>query len=171
MQTSIVVSMYNKTDNTIEAIDKMFLPSLFRNGSKNKEVIIVDDCSPLEQKTKEMIKRHISSLKKRFGRVIFSRNQENLGFGGSYNRALSLATGKNIVITNDDVYFPLGSIDSLVKLLKIHDKVGAIGPITGWRGVSTLQYCRQGPKILSYSSNEFEKIETFATKIAKIMRK
>ncbi len=169
MNTSILVSMYNKNESVIKIIDEMFFPSLIRNSSHDKELIIIDDCSPLKQKTKELIQKYMKTLKSKFGRVVFSRNQTNLGFGGSYNRAIYMATGKNLIITNDDIYFPKNSIDSLVSALN-NKKVGSVGPITGSRSVCTYQYCKQGPSIKSYSKKDFQNIEDFAVKIKKLMK-
>jgi O-antigen biosynthesis protein len=170
MKTSLLVSMYNKKSSTIEIIDKMFLPSLIRNGSRDKEIIIIDDSSPLKQETKATIQKSMPELKAKFGRVVFLRNDVNLGFGGSYNKAISLATGQNLIITNDDVYFPRGSINALISSLGKNEDIGAVGPITGWRAVCTYQYCKQGPKLTSYSSSNFKEIESFAKKIRKQMK-
>jgi GT2 family glycosyltransferase len=170
MKTSVLVSMHNKRESVIQTIDKLFLPSLERNGSKDKEIIIIDDYSPLKKRTRNIIKKHMAALRSKFGKVIFLRNPHNLGFGGSYNRAISMATGKNLIITNDDVYLPRGSIDALVLTLAKNKKIGAVGPITGWNLVSTPQYCKQGPKIISYSKKDLQNIENFAGLIKRIMK-
>lgn len=167
MKISILVSMYNKKNDILDIIDKMFLPSLIRNGSKDKEVILVDDFSPLKIETEKVIGRHIQSLRRVFGRVVFSRNSKNLGFGGSYNRAASMARGEILVITNDDVYLCRNSVDNLAQVLD--NEIALAGPITGWRGVANYQYCKQAPKLESYSKKNFDKIEGFAFRIRKFL--
>ena len=162
IKTSIVVSMYNKKPGVIETIDRMFIPSVLNNGSKDKEIVIVDDCSPLEKETKEMILKHMPALKSRFGNVVFSRNPKNLGFGASYNRGISLASGERLLITNDDVYLPLGSVNALVSTLDENPSYGLIGPISNPNNMFTYQYCKQSPKINAYSNEEFQKIESFS---------
>lgn len=165
MKTSIIVSIYNKKTEVIPMIDKMFFPSLLNNASKDKEVIILDNGSPLKDETKELIHKYLPILNSKFGRVVFSRSPVNLGFGGGYNLASSLAKGKYILLASDDLYFPEKSIDSLIGLLENHKNVGLIGPITGWRDSSTFQYCKQGPELKEYSKENFKKIEEFAQKI------
>lgn len=170
MNTSIVVSMYNKKESTLEIIDKMFFPSLIRNASKDKELIILDDLSPMKVETENLIKKYIHKLKSKFGRVVFLRNEKNLGFAGSYNRAMSLARGENLIVTNDDIYLPKGSIDNFISILNRNKNIGVVGPITGWRGSSTYQYCKHGAELKAYSKREFEKIELFAVKVKNLLK-
>lgn len=168
IKTSILVSMYNKNPKIIEILDKMMFPSLLKNGSKDREIIILDDRSPLADETKKLIEKYLSRLRNCFGKVVFSVNSKNLGFGGSYNRAMSLASGENFIITNDDVYLPEHSIDYFEKRLDSDKNIGLVGPITGWKA-GTYQYCEIAPKISSYSKSEFQKIEDFSKEIRILM--
>lgn len=168
MRASVIVSMYNRNKEVLEIIDKMFFPSLLKNASKEIEVIILDDCSPLKEETAQLIKKYLLKLKNAFGRVVFFRNPLNLGFGLSYNRGIAMARGKTLIITNDDVYFPSGSVSRLISSSE-EGSAGVIGPITGWRLVCTPQYCNAGPKLKDYSKQTFFKLDAFSNKISKIM--
>ncbi|PIN80577.1 hypothetical protein COV16_00640 [Candidatus Woesearchaeota archaeon CG10_big_fil_rev_8_21_14_0_10_34_8] len=95
MNKSIVTSFYNRKLSTLEVIDKMFLPSLVNNADSDTEVVIIDDCSPLEKETKELVEKHLPDLK-RFGKVVFKRNSKNLGFAGSFNRGIKIASGNRL---------------------------------------------------------------------------
>lgn len=162
MSTSIIVSMYNKSPDVIETIDKLFLPSLLRNASSDKELILIDDVSPAKKETYSMIDKYLPELKKKFGNVDFYQNKENLGFGPSYNGGIMRTEGDDIVVVNDDVYFPVGSIDKLTSVLSESDSVGMASPITNEKASFTYQYCKQAPQIKKYSQSEFDRIEEFA---------
>ena len=117
MSTTIVTSMYNKSSQVIETIDKLFLPSLLNNASSDKELILIDDVSPAKSETLALLDKYLPELKKKFGNVEFVQNEENLGFGPSYNGGIMRANGANIVVVNDDVYFPENSVSKLTSIL------------------------------------------------------
>lgn len=162
MNLSIVVSMYNRKPGIIELISKLFFPSLLNNFSLNHELVIIDDCSPLETETRAMIEEFMPELIKNFGNVIFKRNPDNFGFAKSYNTGIKLANGKRLLITNDDVYFPRGSIAKLAGTLDKPAGYKIVGPITNASTAWSFQYCRQAPTLKSYSNAELEKLESFA---------
>ena len=166
---SIVTSMYNRKEETVHIIEKLFFTSVLNNASSSKQLIIVDDSSPLEKQTKELINKYMPDIKKAFGDVKFERNEKNLGFAGSYNKGMKLADGKLTVVTNDDVYFPENSIVELANTLLEDDHYGIIAPIMDcvtW----TDQHCKQAPRIKSYSEDEFEKLETFSQGLKKSLK-
>ncbi len=171
MTTSIITSMYNSKGKTIETIDKLFFPSILNNASSDKELVLLDDCSPLREETEAMVARYMPDLKKQFGNVIFQKNPENLGFGGSYNKGMRISGGDRLVVVNDDVYFPQDSVDSLVDTLSENTDYGLVGPITCEKGSFTYQYCKQAPKLNNYSAEELERIEEFARTAKKLMNK
>jgi O-antigen biosynthesis protein len=162
MSTSIIASMYNRKQSTIDTIDKLFFPSLLQNASSNKELILLDDKSPMIQETQLMVDKYLPELKKKFGNVEYGINNKNLGFGGSYNKGIEQANGELILVVNDDVYFPNESIDSLTKTLDEDQTYGLVGPITNEKTSFTYQYAKQAPQLQTYSAEEFEKIELFA---------
>ncbi len=171
MTTSIVTSMYNKMHYKIELLDFMLFSSLLSNASSDKELIILDDCSPLEKETKHLVEKYLPELKQKFGNVVFQRNPSNFGFSKSFNRGIELANGENLLITNDDVYFPAATIDSLILTLQSSPDYGMVGPITNQKSCWTYQYCRQAPKIRDYSGGELKRIEDFAQFIRRLAGK
>lgn len=168
--SSIISSIYNKKQTTIDIIDSLFFPSLLNNASSDRECVILDDCSPLKKETKTLVNKYLFDLRRKFGNVIFERNSKNLGFAGSFNKGIELASGENLIITNSDIYFPQGSINSLISVLSRNLDYGIVGPITSESGTWTYQYCKQGPKIKNYSQRELVKIEKFAKLIENLMK-
>jgi glycosyltransferase involved in cell wall biosynthesis len=106
---SVVVPAYKHAHYVRHALD-----SVFRQAYDDIELILVDDQSPdntfeLAQKWAER-----KNVKRRFRRVVATRNPVNLGAHESINRGISLAKGDFITILNsDDAYAP-SRIESLV---------------------------------------------------------
>ena len=167
--TTIITSMYNGRQKVLDIIDKLLLPSLLNNGNANTELILIDDCSPLKKETNVLIGKYLPDLENVFGSVIFTKNQSNLGFAKSFNRGIKMASGRNLVVANDDLYFPKGSIEKLVGTL-LNPRYLLVGPISNNKELFTFQYCKQAPKLRSYSSREIERLELFSKFLTEEMR-
>lgn len=167
LKTSIVVSMYNAKASTIEVIDKLFFPSLIRNLSGDKEVIIIDDNSPLEQATNELLEKYLEEIKAKSHNVITARNETNLGFAKSYNRGIKASSGKDIIVVNDDVYFPVGSIDSLLRVLNSDASFGSVAPSSN--NAYSYQNVLFFDRIKGYSKDEINRIERFSNWLREVM--
>jgi GT2 family glycosyltransferase len=165
--TSIVASMYNADPAVLDVIDRLFLPSLLRNAGGDRQLILLDDASPLESQTREMIDRHRPALKAAFGEFVFHRNTRNLGFAGSYNKGLQMAGGRAVLIVNDDVYFPANSITRLTAALDADEAIGAVGPVTNY--AAGFQQTRLFRAIRDYSPEEIQRIEQFAAWLRTVM--
>lgn len=135
--------------------------------SKNKQLIVIDDGSPLRKQTQALIKRFSSKLKRKAGAFLYIENRKSLGFAGSYNVGMQLAEGEIVVIINDDIYLPVNSIDSMVKTLMSDSQIGVVGPVTNsaWSFQNTTLF----GKIKDFSKKETEKIERFAQWLKKTM--
>jgi GT2 family glycosyltransferase len=166
---TIISSMYNRSLEVLEVIDKLFLPSLLENGGADRELILIDDCSPLKIETEAIIRKHLPELERRFGKVVFAQSETNRGFAGSFNKGLVLAHGKKIIITNDDVYFPPGSVGKLATTLDEQAGCLIVGPITNASTAWSFQYCRQAPTIKSYEAEEIAKLTQFSKRLAAAM--
>ena len=126
--TTIVMSMYNTRQPTIEVIDKVFFPGLINNASSDKQLILLDDCSPAQEETQALAEKHRPELEKRFGDVFIGRNKQNLGFAQAVNIGVRKATGKYIFITNNDVIFTKDCLNALLKTFQGSKLVGLVGP-------------------------------------------
>ena len=162
MSISLIVSMYNRSSQIIRIIDSLFFPSLIRNASTDIELVIIDDCSPFQKETQTVVDKYLPVLKSDFGSVVFTRNSCNFGFARSYNIGMRMASGEQLLITNDDVYFPRGSIANLARTLKEPAGYLVAGHIVNASTAWSYQYCKQAPVLKSYASEELAKLEAFA---------
>lgn len=166
---TLVTSMFNKNAEVIDILNNVFFPGLLLNRSKKVRLIIIDDCSPLKKETEYVVNKYIDRLRREFCSVIFIRNEKNLGFAKSYNKGIKMAKTKYILVANDDVYFPVGSIRRLVSSLDEKDDYGLVGPVSNNSTLWTFQYCKQAPRLKSYLPEEFGRIEKFSRYLSKTM--
>jgi len=166
--SSIVISMYNVRPEAIEVIDKLLMPSLLNNIDSGKQLILLDDASPLCKETSALVDKYRPDLERKLGDFKYLENDQNLGFSGSYNKGMKSSDGKAVMISNDDVYFPLQSIDSLFNVLNSHPDAGAVGPVTNY--AYNFQNTRLFGRIRDYSAGELQRIEDFASELRKIMQ-
>ena len=167
IRTSLVVSLHIAKHEALDVAEKLLLPSIYQNASGWLEVIIVDDCSPMEKETESLISRYREELIPKAGEFKHIKNKKRLGIGGSYNRGIQTTDGKVIIIANSDVYFPKNSLASLSTNTLAGQDVGAVGPVTNstWSYQNTSLF----PKLKNYSEEELTKIEKFAAWLRKVM--
>ena len=109
---SIITINYNGLKDTCELIDS--IP--FKD---DMEVIVVDNASTQDE---------ASIIAKRFTQVKVIRSNKNLGFAGGNNIGIKEAKGDYILLINNDTYFKVFNIDSLIKRLESSDKIGIVCP-------------------------------------------
>jgi GT2 family glycosyltransferase len=159
--------MYNAKPATIEVIDTLLIPSLLRNAGPTKQLILLDDASPLKTQTRALVDKYRPDLEKSLGEFRYVENDRNLGFSGSYNKGMHMADGNAIMIANSDVYFPLDSIDAMVDVLRAHHETGAVGPVTNY--AYSFQNTTLFRRLKDHSPEEMQRIEGFASKLRTVM--
>ncbi|MEA1926005.1 MAG: glycosyltransferase [Patescibacteria group bacterium] len=105
------------------------LKSLAKNVSLEMELIIVDDCSKENIKTE--VEAFISKQKpKNILKVVFIRNNNNMGFPHNANIILNNSKEKIICILNSDTYVCPNAFERIVKLMNSDNKIIIAGPTT-----------------------------------------
>jgi GT2 family glycosyltransferase len=92
------------------------LLSVFAQDYAPLEVIVVDNAS--SDGSADMVER-------RFPRAILVRNETNLGFGAGNNRGIRKASGKCIVVLNNDAQMERECVTELKKALDKDEQYGA----------------------------------------------
>lgn len=122
-RASIIIVTYNNL-----ALNQLCLESVVRNTEHlNYEVIVVDNNS--SDGTPEFLRRF--AAEQTHVRLIL--NQENHGFAKANNQGVSLSTGENIVLLNNDTVVPPGWLSRLLRHLD-NPQVGLVGPVTNFVG-------------------------------------
>jgi len=110
---TIIVPMYGKpllTYTCLKSVHASTAPGTF-------EVIVVDDASP------EIAANTLSPVTG----VRFVRNQSNLGFVGSCNKAAALGRGSTLVFLNNDTIVTPGWLEALTGVLRDDPEAGLVG--------------------------------------------
>lgn len=90
-KVTVVMSSYNRKDYIKEAIE-----SILNQTYQNFEFIIIDDCS--QKETQDVIEQYAKNDE----RIIFLKNEHNMGQALTRNRGLEIARGEYIAILDDD---------------------------------------------------------------------
>lgn len=113
---SIITVNFNQHQVNID-----FLKSIKANPSSSKvEVIFVDNGSreQYEQEYKQILPE-----------LIYIQSEENLGFAGGNNLGIKKATGKYLLLLNNDTEITANLIDSLVSEMDENPEIGIISPL------------------------------------------
>lgn len=118
LELSIVIPFLNQAETTLIAVH-----SILNNSKFLGEIILVDDGS--SEAEYNIVSEGIKDTKN----VRIIRNTKNMGFPFAVNQGLIEAKGANIIIANNDIIVPPGTIDRLLKM-SVLEKVGIIGTLT-----------------------------------------
>lgn len=114
VRLSIIIANYNGRDLLADC-----LRSLYEHpASRAFEIFVVDDAS--SDGSAEMVAA-------RFPQVLLLRNESNVHYGRSNNRALALARGRYVYLLNNDTLMLPGALDAMVEFLDARPRVGAVG--------------------------------------------
>ncbi|MGO9481221.1 MAG: glycosyltransferase [Candidatus Kryptoniota bacterium] len=114
---SIILLVYNKLEFSRRCIQSIFANVKY----KNYEIVVTDNGS--SDGTQEFM----TDLVKRFEKIKYVRNQSNLGFVGGNNNGVAAASGKYIILLNNDTIVNEGWLESLVDLAVKTPDCGVVG--------------------------------------------
>jgi N-acetylglucosaminyl-diphospho-decaprenol L-rhamnosyltransferase len=112
---SVIVVGYNRRDLLARCLDSV----LVDNGEISVEMIVVDNAS--HDGTSEMVAD-------RFPGVRVIANQANLGYGGALNEGIAVASGRYVLVLNQDIALRPGALQAMVAFAEAHPDAGAVGP-------------------------------------------
>ncbi|HEY5914474.1 MAG TPA: glycosyltransferase family 2 protein [Verrucomicrobiae bacterium] len=115
---SIVIPCHNALAYTKRCLDSLFetLPDKFEG-----EILVVDDAST------DATNDHLKGVAKQHQQLTVFRNEQNLGFLRSCNRAARAATGEILLFLNNDTVLLPGWLTPLLQLLLDYPDAGAVG--------------------------------------------
>ena len=114
VDASIIIPVCGELKYTFECLLSI---ALYTSDVKY-EIIVVDDCSA----------DHTPTTIPKIANLVYLRNETNLGFIRSCNRAASKARGRYLIFLNNDAQVTPGWLSALIQTFHLHDRVGAVGP-------------------------------------------
>lgn len=124
-QTSIVVLAYNGCD----ALTRPCIESLLEHTQPGSyELILVDNAS------NDSTADYFRQLARRYSFVRLCINEENKGYAGGNNDGIRLATGRYIVLLNNDTLVGPGWLAPMLHRLETTPEIGLLGPVTNAAG-------------------------------------
>lgn len=111
---SIVIVNFNTKDYTIQCIDSIRKDP----PCVTYEIILVDNAS--SDGSAEI-------LEARYPEIAFIRSAKNVGIAGGNNLGIKAASGRFILLLNNDTIVIPGSIDRTVEFLESHPEAGGVG--------------------------------------------
>lgn len=126
-KVSIISINYNNAALTCDMIG-----SLLQCTYPNLEIIIIDNASPSEPP---------DLIESRFPDVKLLKLKENLGFAGGNNVGICAATGKYVLLLNNDTEVDSEFLEPMVEQFESNQKIGMISPkIIYYNSDETIQY-------------------------------
>lgn len=114
IELSIVTINYNGLDDTLELIS-----SLRENLTMPYEMIVVDNASMNDE---------ISIINRIAPECITIANGQNMGFSGGNNAGIRVATGRYILMLNNDTIVKDSSIQELITFMDVNPQIGGVSP-------------------------------------------
>lgn len=122
LKISFIIANYNTSDLTIKLVKSIFKHCDF--SKKDKEIIIVDDCSKLSEQRKihELCSEEFMS---------YTFLGKNMGIGSAMNHGIKEASGKYIIRFDNDVELIQDNFDDkLIKFLEDEKELGLVTCMT-----------------------------------------
>lgn len=114
-KVSICVPTYNRANLLPDLLD-----SILEQTYQNFEIIITDNSD--NQKTKQLVESKYAD-----DRIIYSKNEKNLGMGGNARRAFSYVNGEYFTFTpDDDIWIDKDKLKKQIDILQKHPDVDIV---------------------------------------------
>lgn len=119
-EVSIIIPTLNGVEHTRACIE-----SIQRCTQVEHEIIVVDNGST--DGTVEYL-RGLSAT----GEIVALTNRQNRGFAGAVNQGLALATGRRLVLLNNDTIVTDGWLAGMLHVMSTNPDCGLVGPMSNY---------------------------------------
>ena len=138
-------------EELIKSLDSLFIDS--KDSGLNIGVVVVDNASG----------ENIEELKNKYANFSIVKQEKNMGFGYSHNRAFEKAMARYYFILNPDTEFPAGQnfLAKFVKFMDENPKIGMAGPKIYYPDGSLQYSCYRYPSFFQpiFSRTSFGRTE------------
>jgi GT2 family glycosyltransferase len=117
---NVIVPIYEDFEATTACLEAL----LSEGSAARKRIIVVDDASPNGALCKWLLERSAA------GAFELIRNETNLGFAASINRALALCERADALLLNSDAFLSPLAIDRLAAVARSGEDIATVTPIS-----------------------------------------
>ena len=121
-KVDIAIPIYNAYDYTVECINSI----LRTTDLKTHTLMLVNDKSP-DEKILPMLKKFVEDNKDK--NIILMDNEENLGFVGTVNKAMSVSKN-DIILLNSDTEVTPNWIEKILECAYSSEYIATVTPLT-----------------------------------------
>jgi GT2 family glycosyltransferase/glycosyltransferase involved in cell wall biosynthesis len=126
----VIVPVYRGRAETLACLE-----SVLASGDRiAHRVVVIDDASPEPELSQAM--RALADA----GRVIYLRNETNLGFVATANRGLALSADADVVLLNSDTVVPSGFLDRLYRAAHADAAIATATPLSNNATICSLPH-------------------------------
>ena len=108
---SICIPTYNRAEFLDKTLESIVIQNAFLN-TNDVEIVIADNCS--EDNTSLVVKKYTDIFPEK---IIYIKNEANIGAVNNYENALSLATGTFAKLHNDYLLIKKGALSTIVDII------------------------------------------------------
>ena len=132
----IIIPVYNAYDDLQRCLD-----SVLRTATSPCRLILIDDCSPDSR-----IAGYFGTLRgKNDARLLLLRNEVNLGFVGTVNRAMALGRS-DVILLNSDTVVTSGWLEKIRRCAATDPHIGTITPFSNNAEICSFpNFCEDNP--------------------------
>ena len=157
MDVSVIIVNYNTLELTKNTIDSV----IEKTKNLNYEIILVDNSST--DGSVEFFEREYKD------KIIFIKNNENLGFGRANNKGIEIAKGKYVFLLNSDTLLINNAIKILFDFMEKNENCGVCGG--NLFDINLRPTNSFNMKMLSYKDEYINSIVNLFLKIFKLKKK
>lgn len=111
---SVIIPVHNQIRFTLACLHSIYLNTVYQGY----EIIVADDASSDQT---------LAVFSEKFSRVRYLRNETNLGFLRTCNKAAKMARGRHLVFLNNDTVVLPGWLTELLRTFDEHPAAGLVG--------------------------------------------
>jgi GT2 family glycosyltransferase len=113
---SIIIVTYNSARDIIPCLNSIAM----QKGAYAVEVFVVDNAS---------LDNTIEVVNSQFSDVTLIANEDNRGFPGANNQAITVSSGRYIILLNPDTVLLPGALQAMIAFMDRENKYGICGPM------------------------------------------
>ena len=143
----VIIPVYNALEDLQRCVD-----SVVRHADPRCHLILLDDCSPDGR-----VADYFAALSRTAGlplRLTLLKNEKNLGFIGTVNRAMAMSRN-DVILLNSDTVVTKGWVEKICRCAAFDPRIGTITPFSNNAEICSYPvFCQDNPLPTGFSAED-----------------